>query len=185
MTRATSSVVVRAPERASDRPRTLPESLPDLRDKPDWLQLGTLVFMHAGCLGVLWVGWSWTAVGFAALLYRGRAFGLTAFYHRHFSCRAIKISRWFQREGALLGCMALQKGPLWSAAHHREHYRSSDREGDVRPLCKALSRLAWVGISRPAPGLAARTRIVNALDACLPFRSSRVAKCCELNAKRT
>jgi len=31
---------------------------------------------------VFWVGWSWTAVGLAALLYLGRAFGLTAFYHR-------------------------------------------------------------------------------------------------------
>jgi stearoyl-CoA desaturase (delta-9 desaturase) len=33
--------------------------------------------------------------------------------------------------GGLLGCLALQKGPLWWAAHHREHHRSSDREGDV------------------------------------------------------
>jgi len=82
MTGATSSVVVRAPRHALDRPRTLTESLPDPRDKPDWLRLGALVFMHAGCLGVLWVGWSWTAVGLAALLYLGRAFGLTAFYHR-------------------------------------------------------------------------------------------------------
>jgi len=87
--------------------------------------------MHAGCLAVLWVGWSWTAVGLAALLYLSRAFGLTAFYHRYFSHRAFKTSRWFQFVGGVLGCLALQKGPLWWAAHHREHHRSSDREGDV------------------------------------------------------
>jgi stearoyl-CoA desaturase (delta-9 desaturase) len=104
---------------------------PDVRDKPDWLRLLALVSMHAGCLAVLWVGWSWTAVNLAALSYVGRAFGLTGFYHRYFSHRAFKTSRWFQFAGALLGCLALQKGPLWWAAHHREHHRSSDREGDV------------------------------------------------------
>jgi stearoyl-CoA desaturase (Delta-9 desaturase) len=101
------------------------------RDKPDWMRLAALTFMHAGCLGVFWVGWSATAVGLAVLLYVGRAFGLTGFYHRYFSHRAFKTSRWFQFVGALLGCLALQKGPLWWAAHHREHHRSSDREGDV------------------------------------------------------
>ena len=131
MTGATSTVVVRAPRRTLDRPRSLPELLPDLRDKPDWLRLGALVFMHAGCLAVLWVGWSWAAVGLAAMLYLGRAFGLTGFYHRYFSHRAFKTSRWLQFVGGLLGCLALQKGPLWWAAHHREHHRSSDREGDV------------------------------------------------------
>jgi stearoyl-CoA desaturase (Delta-9 desaturase) len=60
-----------------------------------------------------------------------RAFGLTAFYHRYFSHRAFKTSRWFQFSGAFLGCMALQKGPLWWAAHHRDHHRCADSEGDV------------------------------------------------------
>lgn len=131
MTDATSTVVVPTPRRALDGPRSLPDSLPDPRDKPDLLRLAALAFMHAGCLAVLWVGWSWTAVSLAALLYLGRAFGLTGFYHRYFSHRAFKTSRWFQFTGALLGCLALQKGPLWWAAHHREHHRSSDREGDV------------------------------------------------------
>ena len=62
MNGATSTVVVRAPRRTLDRPLS---SL-DRRDKPDWLRLGALVFMHAGCLAVLWVGWSWAAVGLAA-----------------------------------------------------------------------------------------------------------------------
>jgi stearoyl-CoA desaturase (delta-9 desaturase) len=103
----------------------------DDRDRPDWIRMAALVFMHAGCLAVLWVGWSWAAVGLAGFLYVARAFGLTGFYHRYFSHRAFKTSRWFQFVGGLLGCLALQKGPLWWAAHHREHHRSSDREGDV------------------------------------------------------
>lgn len=87
--------------------------------------------MHLGCLGVIWTGWSWTSVSLAAGLYIARAFGLTAFYHRYFSHRTFKTSRWLQFVGATLGCLALQKGPLWWAAHHREHHRSSDHEGDV------------------------------------------------------
>lgn len=97
----------------------------------DWKRLSALVLMHAGCLAVFTVGWSTTAISVAALLYVARAFGLTAFYHRYFSHRAFKTSRWFQFLGATLGCLALQKGPLWWAAHHREHHRSSDHEGDV------------------------------------------------------
>ncbi len=101
------------------------------RDAPDWLRLVALLLMHVGCLAVFWVGWSAIAVVCAVVLYVLRAFGLTAFYHRYFSHRAFKTSRWFQFVGGTLGCLALQKGPLWWAAHHREHHRSSDHEGDV------------------------------------------------------
>ena len=58
-------------------------------------------------------------------------FRSTAFYHRYFSHRAFKTSRWFQFVGHFLGNAAAQRGPLWWAAHHREHHRHSDREGDV------------------------------------------------------
>ncbi len=90
-----------------------------------------LAAMHLGCLGVIWVGWSAAAVSIAFALYVVRAFGLTAFYHRYFSHRAFKTSRPMHFIGGLLGCLALQKGPLWWAAHHREHHRSSDHDGDV------------------------------------------------------
>ncbi|MGE0608125.1 MAG: acyl-CoA desaturase [Pirellulales bacterium] len=96
-----------------------------------WHRLVSLLGMHAGCLALFWVGWSWSAVAVAVSLYVARAFGLTAFYHRYFSHRAFKTSRWFQFAGALLGCAAAQKGPLWWAAHHREHHRRADNEGDV------------------------------------------------------
>lgn len=101
------------------------------RDQLNWLAVGALLLMHAGCLAVFPVGWSWMAVFLAVLLYLGRAFGLTAFYHWYFSHRAFKTSRWFQFGGALPGCLALQRGPLWWAAHHRGHHRTSDRDGDV------------------------------------------------------
>jgi stearoyl-CoA desaturase (delta-9 desaturase) len=117
----------------------------------DWLRLGGLVAMHLGCLAVFWVGYSWTAIGIAIGFYLLRAFGLTAFYHRYFSHRAFKTSRAFQFLGAVLGALALQKGPLWWAGHHREHHRLSDREGDVHsphPDGFLWSHMGWLFFRR-------------------------------------
>ena len=61
------------------------------RFEMDWLRLSALAAMHLGCLAVFLIGWSWTAVGLAFVLYIVRAFGLTAFYHRYFSHRAFII----------------------------------------------------------------------------------------------
>ncbi|MSR01263.1 MAG: acyl-CoA desaturase [Gemmatimonadetes bacterium] len=87
--------------------------------------------MHAACLGVIWVGWSWGAVSVALALYLVRMFAITGFYHRYFSHRAFKTSRVTQFAFALLGASAVQRGPLWWAAHHRKHHRHSDTEEDV------------------------------------------------------
>ena len=110
MTGATSAFPVRSQR------RTLDSSLSSLdqRDKPDWLRLGALVFMHAGSLAVLWVGWSWTAVGLAAMLYFCRAFGLTGFYHRYFSHKTFHTSRAAQFIFAVMGATAV---PPPTAAH--------------------------------------------------------------------
>ena len=62
---------------------------------------------------------------------RIRMFGITAGYHRYFSHRSYRTSRWFQFVLAWIGCSAMQKGPLWWAAHHRHHHRYSDREEDL------------------------------------------------------
>jgi stearoyl-CoA desaturase (delta-9 desaturase) len=87
--------------------------------------------LHVGCLGVIWVGWSWIAVGTAAALYFLRMFAITAFYHRYFSHRTFKTSRVAQLLFAVLGNLAVQRGPLWWAAHHRHHHLHSDEEEDV------------------------------------------------------
>jgi len=95
------------------------------------IRLLPFALMHLGCFLVIWVGWSWTAVGVAAALYAIRMFAITGFYHRYFSHRSFKTSRPMQFVFAVLGCSAVQRGPLWWAAHHREHHRHSDQEGDL------------------------------------------------------
>jgi stearoyl-CoA desaturase (Delta-9 desaturase) len=106
---------------------TIKESDPP---RVDWLRVVPFLLMHLMCLGVVWVGWSWTAVSVAVGLYLIRMFAITAFYHRYFSHRTFKTSRWGQFLFALLGTTAIQRGPLWWAAHHRHHHRSSDQSGD-------------------------------------------------------
>jgi stearoyl-CoA desaturase (delta-9 desaturase) len=97
----------------------------------DWFRVLPFIGMHAMCLGVLWVGWSWTAVGVAAGLYVVRMFAVTAFYHRYFSHRTFETSRLGQFAFAVWGASCGQRGPLWWAAHHRKHHRHSDTVEDV------------------------------------------------------
>ncbi len=97
----------------------------------NWVRVLPFIGMHVACFCVLWVGWSPFAVGFAVALYLIRMFAITAFYHRYFSHRSFKSSRALQFIFAVLGCTAVQRGPLWWAAHHRHHHAFSDTERDA------------------------------------------------------
>jgi stearoyl-CoA desaturase (delta-9 desaturase) len=60
-----------------------------------------------------------------------RKFGITGAFHRYFSHRSYKTSRFFQFCLAFLGGAAAQKGALWWAAHHRHHHKHSDTPTDI------------------------------------------------------
>lgn len=98
--------------------------------KIDWLRIIPFLLLHGACLAVIWVGVSWIAVVAFGVSYLLRMFAITAFYHRYFAHRAFKTSRVAQFLFALLGAAATQRGPLWWAAHHREHHRSADQTDD-------------------------------------------------------
>ena len=122
-----------------------PEQAPD--DKIEWVRSIPFFAMHVLCLAVFWVGWSPIAVGMAVVLYSARSFGLTGFYHRYFAHKAFKTSRWFQFVGACLGNAAVQRGPIWWAAHHRAHHQFSDTKHDVHsPVSQSLfhSHIGWI-----------------------------------------
>lgn len=97
----------------------------------DWLRVLPFLGLHLACFGVLWVGWSWTAVGVALALYALRMLAITGFYHRYFSHKAFRTSRAMQFVFALLGASAVQRGPLWWASQHRHHHAHADDEQDV------------------------------------------------------
>ena len=79
------------------------------------------------CIGVIWVGWSWTAILVALGLYLVRMFAITGFYHRYLSHRTFKTSTAFQLVLAVAGNSAVQRGPLWWAAHHRRQIQTPHR----------------------------------------------------------
>jgi stearoyl-CoA desaturase (delta-9 desaturase) len=112
----------------------------------DWLRIIPFVGMHVACLAVFWVGASPVAVSVAVGLYFLRMFAITGFYHRYFSHRSFKTSRTGQFIFAVLGASAVQRGPIWWAAHHRHHHAHSDLEGDVHsPVQSGLlwSHMGW------------------------------------------
>jgi stearoyl-CoA desaturase (Delta-9 desaturase) len=82
-------------------------------------------------VGVIATGWSWSGFALALALYAVRMFAVTAGYHRYFSHRTYKMGRVMQFIMAFLGTLAVQKGVLWWAAHHRRHHKHSDDPNDV------------------------------------------------------
>jgi stearoyl-CoA desaturase (delta-9 desaturase) len=77
-------------------------------------------------------------------------FAITAGYHRYFAHRSYKTSRPLQFVLAWLGCMAIQKGPLWWAAGHRRHHRYSDQPGDLHSPADGFwySHQGWIFAGR-------------------------------------
>lgn len=104
-------------------------------------------FLHAGVFAVFFVGWSPIALATAVALYWLRMFAVTAFLHRYFSHRTFKTSRTAQFIFALMACSAVQRGPLWWAAHHRAHHKLSDKDGDLHsPSVSGFiwSHIGWI-----------------------------------------
>jgi stearoyl-CoA desaturase (Delta-9 desaturase) len=110
-------------------------------DRIDWLRAAPFVAMHLACVAVVVVGVSATALAVAALLYAVRMFALTAFYHRYFSHRTFRASRGVQFVFALIGASCVQRGPLWWAAHHRNHHRHADTALD--PHSPGIRGFLW------------------------------------------
>lgn len=102
----------------------------DSGDQVDWPRVIPYILLHLSCLFVLVVGVSWIAIAVCAASYFVRMFAITAFYHRYFSHKSFKTSRFMQAIFGFLGATATQRGPLWWAAHHRHHHKHADTEKD-------------------------------------------------------
>jgi stearoyl-CoA desaturase (Delta-9 desaturase) len=99
-------------------------------DRINWFRCLPFLLLHLACIAVWWVGWSGFALCTAVGLYVVRMFAITGIYHRYFSHRTYRTSRWMQFVFALLGASSAQRGPLWWAAHHRSHHKFSDTQPD-------------------------------------------------------
>ncbi|MTI22399.1 acyl-CoA desaturase [Fulvivirga sp. RKSG066] len=104
------------------------------RKKPVLKQEIAFAIVHLLPLGALLTGatlFDWIV---CAVLYFGRMFWITGGYHRYFSHKSYKTSRWFQFVIAFMAQTSAQKGALWWAAHHRHHHRHSDTPKDPHSM---------------------------------------------------
>jgi stearoyl-CoA desaturase (delta-9 desaturase) len=138
------------------------EAMPDF-DRAGFMRSTWFILTQLGALALgLYVGVRLEWVLAAVLTYYGRMFFITGGYHRYFSHRSYKTSRWFQFVLAFGGTLAAQKGVLWWAGHHRHHHRTSDTPEDIHsPRQKGFfwSHMGWIISSRYA-----RTPLQNIRD---------------------
>ena len=88
------------------------------------------ILVHVfGILGVI-LGARWEAWVLCVALYWVRMFFITGAYHRYFSHRTYKTSRWMQFILAFMAQTSAQRGAIWWAAKHRDHHKFSDGERD-------------------------------------------------------
>jgi stearoyl-CoA desaturase (delta-9 desaturase) len=136
----------------------------DAGPRIDWPRIVPFILLHLSCAAAFWTGVSTSALTVAIALYAVRMFAITAFYHRYFSHRTFRTSRVAQFLFAALGASAVQRGPLWWAAHHRHHHAHSDEPSDqhsARQHGFAWSHVGWF-LSRE--NFATRSHLVTDLD---------------------
>lgn len=106
-----------------------------------------IFLMHVIALGAFFTGFSWAALVALIVTYLVRVFALTAGFHRYFSHRAFRTSRFFQFVLAWVGTSSAQLGPMWWAANHRHHHQHSDKPEDIHsPVIKDAfwAHIGWV-----------------------------------------
>jgi stearoyl-CoA desaturase (delta-9 desaturase) len=111
-----------------------------------WGKSVPFALVHLLPLGLFWTGAravDWVVCG---ALYFVRMFFITGAYHRYFAHRSYKMGRAMQFAMALGGTLAVQKGVLWWAAHHRKHHKFSDQPGDVHSPKDGLgwAHVGWI-----------------------------------------
>ncbi|GBF51162.1 fatty-acid desaturase [Leptospira ryugenii] len=119
---------------------------PIVKHKAPKLFLILFFLIQATVLTVLTVPFTWELFWVAFVSYFVRMFGITGAYHRYFSHSSFKTSRVFQFVLAWIGSMAMQKGVLWWAAHHRNHHKYSDTDKDIHSPSKKgfwYSHMLW------------------------------------------
>jgi sn-2 palmitoyl-lipid 9-desaturase len=116
----------------------------------DWVVLGWMVIMHAGCLAAPFF-FNWSALGVCvALHWLTGSIGICLGYHRFLSHKSLKLVAPARFVTLLAGSLSGEGSPLTWAATHRLHHMRSDQEGDPHsPLDGSLwSHMWWLLVYR-------------------------------------
>lgn len=94
-----------------------------------WIKIRLLV-LHIGALCALLLPFDWNLFWLFIFSFVVRMWAVEAGYHRYFSHRAFRTSRFFQALLAFLACTTGQRGVIWWAAYHRKHHQKSEKADD-------------------------------------------------------
>ncbi|MGZ6906951.1 MAG: acyl-CoA desaturase [Acidimicrobiia bacterium] len=128
----------------------MPTTLPPLRrtseERVNWVASIPFLLVHVLCFAAIVTGISTTAIVLFVVMYFGRAFFVTAAYHRYFSHKSYRLNRFWQFVFAFQAEATAQKGVLWWAANHRHHHRYSDTAEDLHSPRKGFwwSHVGWI-----------------------------------------
>jgi len=118
----------------------------DARERINWLSSTPFLAFHVLAVVALFTGVDRRSLLACGVLYFTRMFFITAGYHRYFAHRSFKAGRTVRFLLALGGTTAVQKGPLWWAAHHRRHHLYADTDRDPHSPQRGFwwSHVGWI-----------------------------------------
>src|SRR6476620_3307332 len=122
-------------------------------ERVNWTHSIPFFLVHVLCFAFIFTGITTTALLLFVAMFFGRAFFVTAAYHRYFSHKSFKLNRFWQFVFAFMAEPTAQKGVLWWASNHQTHHRYSDTDRDLHSPRKGFwwSHVGWILADRYKP----------------------------------
>jgi sn-2 palmitoyl-lipid 9-desaturase len=129
-----------------------PKDLERAPDKISWATVGFFAALHGVALLAPWF-FSWSALGVAIFLHWvSGSIGICMGYHRMLTHRSFQVPKWLEYIIATCGALALQGGPtFWVAGHRQHHAFTEDIEKDPYSAKKGFwwSHMGWMFFLKP------------------------------------
>ena len=120
--------------------------------KVSWVSIGFFAAVHGLALLAPWF-FSWSALGVAIFLHwLSGSVGICLGYHRLLTHRSFRVPQWLEYAIATVGALALQGGPTFWVAGHRQHHAFTEHpEKDPYSADKGFwwSHMAWMFELKP------------------------------------
>ena len=95
-----------------------------------WMTTSFMVAFHIGAIAAVFF-FSWKALLLAIVLWWVTgSLGIGMGYHRLLTHRGYKTPKWVEYVLTICGTLALEGGPIFWVATHRQHHQNADKEGD-------------------------------------------------------
>src|SRR6202046_3373257 len=100
------------------------------KDEVNWITEGFMAAFHVVAIAALFF-FTWKALFVAMFLWWvSGSLGIGMSYHRLLTHRGYKTPKWVEYFLTVCGTLALEGGPIFWVATHRQHPQNTDKEGD-------------------------------------------------------